>query len=131
MAAPVTLLLALLAAMPTAPTSASPSAADSSLAVSSFVDLPPGDELTVHYDWHDCFRVAIYDLTFRRDAVLTVTVVLLRIAPAGTSTPRKLATLAVTDSTAGDLDDLLGFYRRGSPSFGRGADLALTQVRNG
>jgi hypothetical protein len=72
------------------------------------------------------------DLIFRREATLSVTVVLVRSAPAGIRDPRRLATLAVTDSTARDLDELMRLYRAGPQRASTGGtDLTLTQVRNG
>jgi hypothetical protein len=110
-----------------------PAAADSSSApVPSFLELARGGELRIRYHSFDCYSGAIYDLTFRRDPALSVTVVLVRSWPAGVHTPRPLATVAVSDSAAEDLDALMRLYRAGPvhPSNG-GLRLDVTQIQNG
>jgi len=99
---------------------------------SSLVDLRPGEELKIRHHSYSCFHVAICDLTFRRDSVLTVNVVLVRSGPAGVREPRQLATLTVTDSTAVELDDLLRIHRQAPPRRSNGGvRLELTQTRDG
>src|SRR5262245_56238799 len=61
--------------------------------VSPFTGLERGDELCVRHETYTCFASAVFDLTFRRDDSLRVTVVLVRSAPAGFKSPRRLATL--------------------------------------
>ena len=110
-----------------------PAAADSSGApVCSFLDLPRGDQMRIRHRSFNCYAGAIYDLTFRRDPTLSVTVVLVRSWPAGVHTPRPLATVAVSDSAAADLDALMRLYRAGPVHQSNGGTrLDLTQVHDG
>ena len=110
-----------------------PAAADSSGApVSPFLDLPRGGQLRVRHHSFNCYAGAICDLTFRRDPGLSVTVVLVRSWPAGVHTPRPLATVAVSDSAAADLDALMRLYRAGPVHRSNGGlRLDLTQIQNG
>src|SRR5262245_7646928 len=118
------------------PSPAAPAApADTSLLhpVCSFADLRRGDELVVRHNSYNCFAFSIFDLTFRRDDSLRVTVVLVRSGPAGAKYPRRLAILTVTDSTCRELDELMRFYRgepRLPPSNG-GTRLHMVQTHDG
>jgi len=99
---------------------------------SSLVDLRPGEVLKIRHHSYSCFHVVICDLSFRRDSVLTVSVVLVRSGPAGVREPRQLATLTVTDSTAADLDGLLRIHREAPPRRSNGGvRLELTLTRDG
>lgn len=111
---------------------ASPADTSGAPHVTTLSDLRPGDELIVDYTTYSCFHVAVYKFVFRRGAVLSVTVDLVRSAPAGVRTPRRLAILAVTDSAAADLDQLVRVHRDAIPHRATGGvRLELTQMRDG
>ena len=141
---PLTILLALIAALAAATTPPLPktaaweTTANAADKVIMFSDLAEGDELFVKLVLSGCFHHSAYEFTFRRGKSFTVEIAQIeekRLRPDKEYeriSSRRIGDLTLTDAEVKELDQMLTYYRSGPRGSGSHfCELWLTPRREG